>query len=708
MADMLKKFGSAASGLGKNLAAPPEEEAAAIAEKQRMIDEYRRATANQPAAAPAAAAPATAAPVDRVDSMAQYGDRGAEQRINPEELQSMMKPLGSAGVPGVLGMPPHIGAQKPLPSYDEGGDVPEDQLAVVHKDEKVLTPEEADQYDAEHGAPVGFGGPVYPNPKGIQPRLDTESATAPDEPVGAKMQETSAPQPIVKDATMKPLGGPVEPAPSTKELPAAGRKPEEMAQMGAGAGQEEAAAPAPVPTTLGKAMSHEELEQKRAVISQDIEDAAAKGDLVALGKAKLNLLELNKQHPWGSAANHPGFLGKLGHIASMAGQIAGSVVAPGVVAEIPGTDLNRRVREAQAMGEIKEGGEARLSEAEAKQKEAEAGLVDPHKAAFHELMTGGPNGGPKINPATGAPFTAQEANIEAQGTGKTPIELDTQDLMKTINPATGKNFTRLEAHEEAARRLAGTKPLNEAERKIADWMQSHNMEDTPTNRQAAREAIMSREADIKAAVALPYAERKAAFTNKLGEERDRLNQGNVNAYQRGLKADELQQKSDQTYAADKAKIDTAKEALNQSDQSQFAAAISPVITLLSFTSAEGVKRVNKQELDKFLPADGSLGRWVNAHADKWFAGQIPPEYKKEVGQMLDALSKDRELQHRVESESIDGTIRQGAQQPVQKPEGGAKPTPKKSEPKAPAATPTTAAPKAGGFADWKKKQQQPQ
>jgi len=105
--------------------------------------------------------------------MTRYGSRPEETRI-PDGLLSDMT--------------------KPLASYDGGGDVPEDQVAVVHEGERVLSPEEAEKYRAEHGAPADFSGRVLPNPNGIKPMLDTEAKPRVDEPMGgAKMQTDNAP-----------------------------------------------------------------------------------------------------------------------------------------------------------------------------------------------------------------------------------------------------------------------------------------------------------------------------------------------------------------------------------------------------------------------------------------------------------------------------------------------------------------------------------
>jgi hypothetical protein len=61
-------------------------------------------------------------------------------------------------------------------------------------------------------------------------------------------------------------------------------------------------------------------------------------------REKLAQDRFDQQNHWGTALNHPGILGKIAHGAALAGQIAGSVVAPNVVAEIPGSIANRGQR----------------------------------------------------------------------------------------------------------------------------------------------------------------------------------------------------------------------------------------------------------------------------------------------------------------------------------------------------------------------------
>jgi hypothetical protein len=58
------------------------------------------------------------------------------------------------------------------------------------------------------------------------------------------------------------------------------------------------------------------------------------------------------EHPGGLAPNHPGKWGHALHALSVAGQIAGDIFAPNIMAEIPGTQLNRQVQEQGYSNEI--------------------------------------------------------------------------------------------------------------------------------------------------------------------------------------------------------------------------------------------------------------------------------------------------------------------------------------------------------------------
>jgi hypothetical protein len=84
---------------------------------------------------------------------------------------------------------------------------------------------------------------------------------------------------------------------------------------------------------------------------QDISAPAGAGPTLPTTESGRLQVERDKlideqRHPWGTAENHPGVVGKVGHVLSRIGNVAGDIVAPATMELIPGTDLNRRAREA--------------------------------------------------------------------------------------------------------------------------------------------------------------------------------------------------------------------------------------------------------------------------------------------------------------------------------------------------------------------------
>jgi hypothetical protein len=60
---------------------------------------------------------------------------------------------------------------------------------------------------------------------------------------------------------------------------------------------------------------------------------------------RLAKIRWQQQNPWGTPENHPGKLGKVAHVFSTLGNIAGDIFAPFVMANIPGTQMNRDMQE---------------------------------------------------------------------------------------------------------------------------------------------------------------------------------------------------------------------------------------------------------------------------------------------------------------------------------------------------------------------------
>ena len=248
--------------------------------------------------------PAPMAPmaVDKLHPDATYGSRHGEQRLDDQgNVIQPTTPTGMGAVGPKLPVPTALGGR--LPSYDDGGDVPNDQVAKVHEDEHVLDPKEAAAYrqaEAEErqsqGAPVDFPGRVMPEPKSgpVQVKADTDPSGNPDKPVGATMKDDNAPtkmperpvpmapakdgsrEPVISEASVKgPLGQAAPRGTGMQQLPGSATPIEDdikQAQGAADMGPDVSKTP-PTP---------------QDIINMDKMDAMKSGDLVKLGMAHIN------------------------------------------------------------------------------------------------------------------------------------------------------------------------------------------------------------------------------------------------------------------------------------------------------------------------------------------------------------------------------------------------------------------------------------
>ncbi len=365
----------------------------------------------------------------------------------------------------------------PMPLYDNGGDVDvEDgkhQVAILEDGEKVLTPEQAAAYRAEHGeekgAPADFGGRVLPNPKGLKPILDTEATPRTDEPTkdgkmnidnapltpppgdtsnppatdfgGAEPRESSTQkelrpysevmserakkdkakeqvnnpgvQPIAAESTeteVKPRGGTPEEqrAVDTDIRNAMGKGANGLTQLGlakihekllpppgfnggdkttdetaqptqpAGPGLKPITA-APAPEMDHKARVADYNKRIQAALDKGTPEGQEEADRLALAKQ-----EFIHSTPWGTPGNHPGFLGKLGHVAE---HVAARLPIIGqAMGAIPGTEAARNAEHNATLAQTK--ADTPLTTA----REAEENAADKNSQTktpnLHEL-TGG-------------------------------------------------------------------------------------------------------------------------------------------------------------------------------------------------------------------------------------------------------------------------------------------------------------------------------
>lgn len=149
-------------------------------------------------------------------------------------------------------------------------------------------------------------------------------------------------------------------------------------------------------------------------------------------------IEDQKANPWGSPENHPGTLGKIGHILGRVGNIAGDIT--GYTANIPGTDLNRQLRESRLEDrfETASNRENRAAETEEQRRieERRNEVLDRRNDVLDR----------------------KNDILEGKQPKQTPDEAAIADLQKRINPDTGRPYTAYEARVKLAQDIQDTKP----------------------------------------------------------------------------------------------------------------------------------------------------------------------------------------------------------------------------------------------------------
>lgn len=103
---------------------------------------------------------------------------------------------------------------------------------------------------------------------------------------------------------------------------------------------------------------------------------------------RLHKLQEKDATPFGSENNHPGVIGKILHGLATAGNIAGNILAPGTMAMIPGTGLNRQFEESSLGNRLQsleqERVENEAKEAQGRESDALAGKTTAETAGLPE------------------------------------------------------------------------------------------------------------------------------------------------------------------------------------------------------------------------------------------------------------------------------------------------------------------------------------
>lgn len=449
-----------------------------------------------------------------------------------------------------------------MPSYDDGGNVPDDQTAQVHEDEHVLDPKKAADYrqaesEVMNNAPLGHGQPQerqaaqntgmkrFPQPSNGPARLqyDTEKPVQEEvsQPVGAQMNTDNAPlgktpmytknapvyanNPAVQDAStsQKPSAGIKGPMASIETPLHSGAevtdpetvastpdKPQESQQQLNGAAQEQMNRVGGPDTRDLPAVSPEHRatppSPEKQTVMNDQTEAMKSGDLVKLGMSNINmrtlegrdkdkpenvqpalpaptapsaeenlenqrtdlkhkmlnapteqerfqaekdLAELNRRSPWGSEGNHPGTLGKIGHVLGRVGQAALSATAPYANAAIPGSQEGLAAQEARGEAGVEAAQKKQQQTAVTKEAEQQPALREEQqtvregaqKLAAQKVENTLNMAGYRTNPLTGehVPLKYEEMSPQQQA------KADKDESIQTLNEAKG--------HEQEAKAI---------------------------------------------------------------------------------------------------------------------------------------------------------------------------------------------------------------------------------------------------------------
>ena len=130
----------------------------------------------------------------------------------------------------------------------------------------------------------------------------------------------------------------------------------------------------------GAPITHQDLtalphEQGKEIFQQEMPKITSAPGTTDYFRQRQEQLDFKAQHPWGDPISaHPGVLGKILHGLSVAGNIAGDIVAPGTMANIPGTQLHNEIERAGNEHGIlaSENEQNQATEAQAKKTEADA------------------------------------------------------------------------------------------------------------------------------------------------------------------------------------------------------------------------------------------------------------------------------------------------------------------------------------------------
>jgi hypothetical protein len=190
---------------------------------------------------------------------------------------------------------------------------------------------------------------------------------------------------------------------------------------------------------------------------------------VSNDQQRLEKVRWEQANPWGTPENHPGKLGKLAHVFSTLGNIAGDVFAPTVMANIPGTQMNRGLEEhglakrlnseiSQQSQEAYQGAETGKTQEETAEMpgktQSEEGLQGAQSANL-QSETAARNAGPDL--ATAYAHAVNQAIKNGADPSTDPVVQHLSDAITAIQkPLAPKGKDHVNLQDASGRPYAGT------------------------------------------------------------------------------------------------------------------------------------------------------------------------------------------------------------------------------------------------------------
>lgn len=329
---------------------------------------------------------------------------------------------------------------------------------------------------------------------------------------------------------------------------------------------------------------------------------------------QLQKVRWEQTNPWGTPENHPGKLGKTAHVFATLGNIAGDIFAPDVMAHIPGSQLNLETNERHLTSRLnQEQQEQSMNESRAATTahEQEETKEAPAKAASEEGLQGAETAEKNATTAQGPSLAAAYAHAvneslkRNEDPSQNPIVQHLGDAITGLQkPAAAKGMDHVSLMGQNGKPYAANYDPNTG--KYTD---------------AAGKPITN---------PIPY--EKPNVTN--------INQNANHEFAEEERGRGLLDKAEASYRTAQQGAETMRNMIASANSgNKVSAQVLPLEGALEITTAQGVHRINRTEVDQYA-GGGSLYDKVAGEVGKVTAGQpIPKNILNDMRKLTDIQEK---------------------------------------------------------------------